>query len=64
MAMPHFEWTGTLRPEVISPRRHVPEEIRLPDYAMDGVPRSEAQSAQRNTREFSQLTGRKHMVVT
>ena len=50
--MPHFEWTGALRPEVISPRRHVPEDIRLPDYALDGVPRSEAQSAQRNTREF------------
>lgn len=38
----------------------MPEDIRLPDYAVDGVPRSEAQSAQRNTREFSLLSRREH----
>jgi len=39
---PNFKYTGTLRPLYpLSPRREVPASIPLPDYAGDGVPRSE-----------------------
>lgn len=39
---PSFPYTGTLRPAYpLSPTRTVPPSIRRPDYAADGVPRSE-----------------------
>jgi methionyl aminopeptidase len=39
---PTFPFTGKLRPVYpLSPRRAVPESIPHPDYAKDGVPRSE-----------------------
>ena len=39
---PTFPYTGPLRPVYpLSPRRIVPETIRHPDYAKDGIPRSE-----------------------
>ncbi|KIW07075.1 methionine aminopeptidase, type I, variant 1 [Verruconis gallopava] len=39
---PTFAYTGPLRPVYpLSPRRHVPAKIRHPDYARDGIPRSE-----------------------
>ncbi|KAI9725481.1 MAG: Methionine aminopeptidase 1 [Chrysothrix sp. TS-e1954] len=38
---PTFPFTGSLRPVYpLSPRRKVPERIRHPDYAVDGVPRT------------------------
>ncbi|KAL9073299.1 MAG: hypothetical protein Q9157_004794 [Trypethelium eluteriae] len=38
---PSYAYTGPLRPVYpLSPRRKVPERIRHPDYASDGVPRS------------------------
>jgi hypothetical protein len=34
---PNFKYTGPLRPVYpLSPKRHVPENIRRPDYAKDG----------------------------
>jgi methionyl aminopeptidase len=39
---PAFMFTGPLRPVYpLSPRRAVPEKIRHPDYAHNGIPRSE-----------------------
>jgi methionyl aminopeptidase len=39
---PAFMFTGSLRPVYpLSPRRTVPEKIRHPDYAHNGIPRSE-----------------------
>lgn len=39
---PAYPFTGTLRPVYpLSPRRAVPERIRHPDYAHNGIPRSE-----------------------
>ena len=39
---PTFPYTGTIRPVYpLSPRRPVPESIQHPDYAKDGIPRSE-----------------------
>ncbi|KAH8554298.1 methionine aminopeptidase [Umbelopsis sp. PMI_123] len=39
---PNFKYTGPLRPVYpLSPKRHVPENIRRPDYAKDGTPISE-----------------------
>ncbi|KAK9814651.1 hypothetical protein WJX72_009256 [[Myrmecia] bisecta] len=43
---PDFEWTGALRPDVISPRRQVPTCIKQPDYAEYGVPEREIASRQ------------------
>lgn len=38
---PTYPYTGTLRPVYpLSPRRQLPDRIRHPDYAADGVPRS------------------------
>ena len=42
---PTFAFTGSLRPVYpLSPRRTVPESIPHPDYASDGIPRSERKS--------------------
>lgn len=39
---PTFPYTGTLRPVYpLSPKRPVPAHIKRPDYANDGIPRSE-----------------------
>jgi len=39
---PTFPYTGPLRPVYpLSPRRQVPAKIKHPDYAKDGIPRSE-----------------------
>lgn len=39
---PTYPFTGTLRPVYpLSPRRTVPSSIPHPDYAFDGIPRSE-----------------------
>ncbi|KAK6347181.1 Methionine aminopeptidase 1 [Orbilia brochopaga] len=40
---PNYPYTGALRPVYpLSPYRPVPDHIRRPDYAEDGIPRSEA----------------------
>ena len=39
---PAYPFTGSLRPVYpLSPRRTVPEKIRHPDYAHNGIPKSE-----------------------
>lgn len=39
---PAYSFSGPLRPVYpLSPRRTVPERIRHPDYAQNGIPRSE-----------------------
>lgn len=46
---PKYSFTGPLRPVYpLSPRRAVPDRIRLPDYAKDGIPRSEQAFASRH----------------
>ncbi|CAL5340222.1 unnamed protein product [Camellia sinensis] len=42
--LPHFDWTGTLRPYPISEKRMVPAHIDQPDWAIDGVPKIELNS--------------------
>lgn len=42
--LPHFDWTGTLRPFPISSKRPVPAHIDLPDWAFDGIPKVEPNS--------------------
>ncbi|XP_050282088.1 methionine aminopeptidase 1A-like isoform X1 [Quercus robur] len=42
--LPHFDWTGELRPYAISRRRAVPAHIELPDWAADGIPKTEPNS--------------------
>lgn len=46
---PTFPYTGKLRPVYpLSPRRTVPDSIQHPDYAPDGMPRSETRMRGRN----------------
>ena len=48
---PDFQYTGSLRPHYpLTPTRKLPESIARPDYALDGIPRSEyaAGSSMRN----------------
>eukprot|EP01024_Parvocaulis_polyphysoides_P073633 TRINITY_DN948_c1_g1_i3.p3 TRINITY_DN948_c1_g1~~TRINITY_DN948_c1_g1_i3.p3 ORF type:complete len:158 (+),score=19.89 TRINITY_DN948_c1_g1_i3:37-474(+) len=45
---PKFEWTGNLRPDRVGPRRIVPQNIPLPDYALTGIPHGELRSRQQN----------------
>lgn len=46
---PTYSYTGALRPVYpLSPRREVPKHIRHPDYAKDGIPRSEQVFVNRN----------------
>jgi methionyl aminopeptidase len=48
---PNFLFTGTLRPYPVMPQRTILKElyphIQFPDYAVDGIPRSEEQSSGR-----------------
>jgi len=39
---PRFNFTGTTIPGKISPRRKVPEHIKRPDYAADGIPKAKS----------------------
>lgn len=46
---PAFPYTGSLRPVYpLSPKREVPTSIQNPDYAKDGIPRSEQVFVGRN----------------
>jgi hypothetical protein len=46
---PTFPYTGSLRPVYpLSPKREVPDSIAHPDYAKDGIPRSERKWVGRN----------------
>lgn len=46
---PTYSFTGPLRPVYpLSTRRELPEKIKRPDYAKDGIPRSEQVFVQRN----------------
>ncbi|KAB1225287.1 Methionine aminopeptidase 1A [Morella rubra] len=42
--LPHFDWTGPLRPYPISSRRAVSARIEKPDWAADGIPKIEPNS--------------------
>ncbi|KAL3649454.1 Microtubule-associated protein 1A [Castilleja foliolosa] len=42
--IPHFDWTGPLRPYPISKRRPVPAHIEIPDWSIDGIPKIEPNS--------------------
>ncbi|XP_047945681.1 methionine aminopeptidase 1A-like isoform X1 [Salvia hispanica] len=42
--LPHFDWTGPLRPYPISQKRTVPTHIQQPDWAIDGIPKIEPNS--------------------
>nr|XP_019705520.1 methionine aminopeptidase 1A isoform X2 [Elaeis guineensis] len=50
--LPHFDWTGSLRPYPISKRRLVPEGIEKPDWALDGIPKIEPNSDLQNIVEI------------
>ncbi|KAG6432352.1 hypothetical protein SASPL_103928 [Salvia splendens] len=42
--LPHFDWTGPLRPYPISQKRFVPNHIDQPDWTIDGIPKIEPNS--------------------
>lgn len=46
--LPHFDWTGTLRPYPISRQRVIPEGIEKPDWASGGIPKIEINSDLQN----------------
>ncbi|OVA02997.1 Peptidase M24 [Macleaya cordata] len=50
--LPHFDWTGTLRPYPISSMRTVPAHIDKPDWAIDGIPKVEPYSDLQNIVEI------------
>ncbi|KAG9452419.1 hypothetical protein H6P81_005323 [Aristolochia fimbriata] len=50
--LPHFDWTGPLRPYPISNRRSVPANIEKPDWAIDGIPKIEPSSDLQNIVEI------------
>ncbi|KAJ1413604.1 Creatinase/aminopeptidase-like [Sesbania bispinosa] len=50
--LPHFEWTGALRPYPISSKRIVPAHIDRPDWADDGIPKVEPNSDLQHTVEI------------
>ncbi|CAL5226876.1 g9749 [Coccomyxa viridis] len=47
-SLPPFDWTGSLRPMLVSPYREVPAGIPRPDYAETGIPYSEMESKQQS----------------
>eukprot|EP00252_Welwitschia_mirabilis_P026313 TRINITY_DN858_c0_g1_i1.p1 TRINITY_DN858_c0_g1~~TRINITY_DN858_c0_g1_i1.p1 ORF type:complete len:401 (-),score=77.76 TRINITY_DN858_c0_g1_i1:489-1691(-) len=46
--LPYFDWSGSLRPYPISPKRVVPDYIAKPDWALDGIPKAEPVSELQN----------------
>ncbi|KAF6163980.1 hypothetical protein GIB67_033915 [Kingdonia uniflora] len=50
--LPHFDWTGKLRPYPISSRRSVPPEIEKPDWAIGAIPNIEINSDLQNKVEI------------
>ncbi|XP_044491726.1 methionine aminopeptidase 1A-like isoform X4 [Mangifera indica] len=53
--LPHFDWTGALRPYPISGMRSVPAHIDLPDWAVDGIPKIEPNSDLQHVVEVKSL---------
>jgi methionyl aminopeptidase len=59
---PAFPYTGSLRPAYpLSPHRQIPKSIRHPDYALDGIPRSERTFGVRNKIEILDKKGQEGM---
>lgn len=59
---PTFPYTGPLRPVYpLSDRREVPKKIKHPDYAQDGIPKSERTFTGRNKIEILDLKGQEGM---
>lgn len=59
---PTFPFTGPLRPVYpLSPRRTVPKSIKYPDYALDGIPKSERTFGVRNKIEILDKKGQEGM---
>ncbi|KAL8128762.1 LOW QUALITY PROTEIN: hypothetical protein V2J09_017917 [Rumex salicifolius] len=52
LKLPHFNWTGTLKPFPISSNRTLPDHIDLPDWALDGTPKVEPYSDLQHTVEI------------
>nr|XP_018685169.1 PREDICTED: methionine aminopeptidase 1A-like isoform X1 [Musa acuminata subsp. malaccensis]XP_018685170.1 PREDICTED: methionine aminopeptidase 1A-like isoform X1 [Musa acuminata subsp. malaccensis]XP_018685171.1 PREDICTED: methionine aminopeptidase 1A-like isoform X1 [Musa acuminata subsp. malaccensis] len=50
--LPHFGWTGALRPCPISKRRLVPDGVEKPDWSIDGIPKTELNSDLQNIVEI------------
>lgn len=61
---PNFRYSGDLRPHYpLSPKRVVPEHITRPDYADDGVPKSEARRIARELQVLNAEQQQKMRVV-
>jgi methionyl aminopeptidase len=59
---PAFPYTGSLRPAYpLSPHRQIPPSIKHPDYALDGIPRSERTFGVRNKIEILDKKGQEGM---
>lgn len=59
---PTYPYTGSLRPVYpLSTRRDVPKSIQHPDYALDGVPRSEMTMRGRNKIDILDKKGQEAM---
>ncbi|KAG9241232.1 peptidase M24, structural domain-containing protein [Calycina marina] len=59
---PSYPYTGPLRPVYpLSPRREVPKSIRHPDYAEDGMPKSEMKLRGRNKIDILDKEGQEAM---
>jgi methionyl aminopeptidase len=59
---PTFPFTGPLRPVYpLSPHRTVPKSIAHPDYALDGIPRSERTFGVRNKIDILDKKGQEGM---
>ena len=59
---PTFPFTGPLRPVYpLSERRKVPDSIPKPDYAIDGIPRSETKFVGRNNLKCLDKKGQEGM---
>ena len=59
---PTFPFTGPLRPVYpLSPHRTIPKSIAYPDYALDGIPRSERTFGVRNKIDILDKKGQEGM---
>jgi methionyl aminopeptidase len=59
---PKYSFTGSLRPVYpLSPRRTVPASIPRPDYASDGIPRSEQRFIRRHNITILNVTEQEAM---